>query len=141
MDVTIENRIDSLIYKLSISSEIPKWEDKDTAIYATSQRIPPEKIEFQLDSLEKCINLAYYRRLRFRPALEGNVKFAFTITSDCENRNISVLESTLDDKVMEYSILWIIKMIIPRSCYRTEPANVIHEMTFGKSKRIRNNKK
>jgi outer membrane biosynthesis protein TonB len=62
-----------------------------------------------INALMQYLQYAYYCRLRFKPDLAGEVTIRFIITIDGKARNIEFPESTLNDKILEYTIARIIR--------------------------------
>ncbi|HEX3019302.1 MAG TPA: hypothetical protein VHP36_03325 [Chitinispirillaceae bacterium] len=125
--------IDSLVNVLSISEEIPIWKDTDQHTLPSNKLKKLKEIDSDIDSFDKYFQLAYHDRLKYRPGLNGKIKLTFTALPGGKNLNIQVVESTLNDAVMEYSIPYILKMInLPGANFRSKPVDVVHEISFGK---------
>ena len=135
-DSEIKDKIDSLVYSLSFSVEIPEWNSLDTVINIADKKVPLRKIEFEADSLDRYFKMVYYDRLFFRPGLKGKIRLEFVSMPDGRNLNIQVVQSTLNDQVMEYVIPYVLKITkLPDACFRSKPYNVVHEIVFGKVKK------
>lgn len=132
-----KEKIDSLVTELSISNEIPKWDNTNTTLDTISKRFPLHVVEPKIDSLyNKYFKFAYNCRLKHKPLLEGKVRLSFTTNKSGNNSNISIDESTLDDIILEYVISFILKTFpLPNTNYRSKTAHVIHEIDLGRKKR------
>ncbi len=138
-DISIKKKtkIDSLVYLLSFSEEVPKWTRQDTVYNTLNEKIPLHKFENATDSLDKYFKLAYSDRLFFKPDLKGIMKLEFLSFPNGRNLNVKLVESTLNDPVMEYAIPYILRTTkLPDAYYRSKAYNMVHEITFGKVKKF-----
>ncbi len=127
------DKIDSLVYLLSFSDEVPRWNFQDTVINIIDKKVPLYKIESEVDSLDKYFKHAYRDRLFFKPGLKGKMKLDFITLPDGRNLNIQVVQSTLNDPVLEYAIPYVLRITkLPDAWFRSKPYNVVHEIVFGK---------
>lgn len=133
LHVDYKKNIDSLVNNLSLSEMSVNWEDSNTN---KKKRINfnLDDMESELDSLNYYFKYANHCRSRFKPLIEGKIKLSFTIAVNGESRNVKIVESTLNDEVLEYAIPYILKMYkFSYGNYKPEKIYT-HEISFTKPK-------
>lgn len=133
LNTKYEEVIDSLILNLSIYEKSIKWEDSNDSLEGRIN-FYLDDMKSELDSLKTYFKYANHCRSRFKPMIEGKIKLSFTIAKNGKSRNIKIVESTLNDEVLEYVIPYILKMYkFSYGNYKPEKIYT-HEISFTKPK-------
>lgn len=128
----LERKIDSLVTDLSMSKSKVHWNDDDTTQYAPGKGRWAAKFEEELAVLDEYLRYACYSRYRYNPALRGSLKLSFIVTVNGGAKRVKVLESTLEDHVIDYAIPRILKMVkFSTTPAKTGATEITHEFSFG----------
>jgi hypothetical protein len=105
----LKKRIDSTITAFSISEDATPEIPHDSMNDGLEKGRLIEAIQPAIDSVMEYLQYAYYSRLRFRPTLEGETTIQFIITTDGCARKIEILKSSINDRILEYVFVNIIR--------------------------------
>ncbi|HEX2956146.1 MAG TPA: hypothetical protein VHO70_04925 [Chitinispirillaceae bacterium] len=126
--------IDSLITELSLAENVVDWSDNDTTRYIIGKGRSLSSIHQEFLLIDEYLNYAYYSRLKFNPALNGNMKLSFIITANGKMKRIRVLKTSLDDNVMNYVIPRILQLVKLSPCTeKTGVTETTHDVKLGRN--------
>lgn len=127
-------RIDSLVQSFSFLDTAPEWEDRDTTLYDTSHGRSEKSISAELQKLDSYLQFAFNCRKVYKPELYGKITLSFVIERDGSVKKVSLTNSTLDDKVLEYLFPYIVNRLKFHSAIGTIGAAgatlINHEILF-----------
>jgi hypothetical protein len=104
----LKKRIDSAIIAFSISEDPLPDIPRDSINYKLGKGRAIENLQPTLDAVARYLEYAYFCRLRFKPTLKGEVTIRFVVLADGSARKIELLNSTLNDRILEYELAKII---------------------------------
>jgi len=132
-NLKLKKRVDSLITHLSISENVGAWIDDDTTNYVIRKGRSATSISQEFSALDMYLKHAYYCRLKFKPVLHGSLNLSCIITAKGNLKRIKVMETSLDDDVLNYAIPQIMKMVRFSTVSEKTGATVAtHKVIFGK---------
>ncbi|MGE5672070.1 MAG: hypothetical protein ACM31E_11540, partial [Fibrobacterota bacterium] len=132
-NLKLKRRIDSLITALSLSENVVNWVDDDTTDYVIGKGRSVSSISQEFSVLDNYLKYAYNCRMKFNPALQGSLNLSFIITANGNFKRIKVIETSIDDVVMNYAIPKILKMVkLSAVSEKTGVSEATHEVRFGK---------
>ena len=132
-NLKLKRRIDSLITALSLSEDAIGWVDNDTTDYVIGKGRSVSSISQELSVLDNYLKYACNCRMKFNPALQGSLNLSLIITANGNLKRIKVIETSIDDDVLNYAIPKILKMVkLSAVSEKIGVSEATHEVRFGK---------